>query len=323
MNSVVDWRWHVAVAVATALAALAPPMTAPRAAEPAQDAVRGYAEDLAQAASREFGAILERQQVAQAQQSTSASQAAAEQAGKASGGPLGWFQRSSWEFRALMQMLAGGPAPSRAWDPVADAERRPPSRSEAQQIEVRPQEPPPSKVTAAPAAETKQLADTKAAKSAKRPAEVKTAEDAKKAADDKRAAEEQAAIDAARAAEVKRAAAAKAAVDAANAAEAKRQRAKTAAEAKKAATAKTAAASPANRRKKASPATCKAAGRKARLPGWYVVKQGDTLSAIARRHYDRSGSYRRIRAANRRRIRNPHRIHACQRIYLPRLTRRR
>jgi len=58
------------------------------------------------------------------------------------------------------------------------------------------------------------------------------------------------------------------------------------------------------------------------LPGWYVVKQGDTLWAIAQRHFGDGRHYRRIHAANRRRIRSANLIYACQRIYLPPAVRR-
>jgi nucleoid-associated protein YgaU len=146
---------------------------------------------------------------------------------------------------------------------------------------------------------------------------------------------------------MKRAVAAKAAVDAAQAAETKRQQAKAAADARKAAAAakaqekkrladaKLAAKVPAktpagqqpaapstDRPRSGESATCSAAGTNVSLPGWYVVQEGDTLSAIAQRHYGNARRYRRIRAANRRKIHNPHRIYACQRIYLPRLVRR-
>ena len=66
---------------------------------------------------------------------------------------------------------------------------------------------------------------------------------------------------------------------------------------------------------------CGAAGATVSLPGWYVVKKGDTLSEIAERHYGRWRTYRRIYAANRRVIRQPDWIYPCQRIYMPRLSR--
>lgn len=52
-------------------------------------------------------------------------------------------------------------------------------------------------------------------------------------------------------------------------------------------------------------------------PGGYVVRRGDTLWGIARRHYGNGEGYRRIYRANRGRIRNPNRIYVNQRIYLP------
>jgi nucleoid-associated protein YgaU len=67
---------------------------------------------------------------------------------------------------------------------------------------------------------------------------------------------------------------------------------------------------------------CEGAGTEIGLPGWYVVKQGDTLWAIAQRHYGDGRHYPRIHAANRRRIRSAHLIYACQRIYLPPAVRR-
>jgi len=68
--------------------------------------------------------------------------------------------------------------------------------------------------------------------------------------------------------------------------------------------------------------TCEAAGTEIGVPGWYVVKEGDTLWAIAKRHYGAGRRYRSIHAANRRRMRSPHSIHACQRVYLPPAVRR-
>ena len=53
------------------------------------------------------------------------------------------------------------------------------------------------------------------------------------------------------------------------------------------------------------------------------MKSGDTLWAIAARHYGAGWRYKRIYAANRRRIYSPHRIFPCQRVYLPQLRARR
>jgi colicin import membrane protein len=68
--------------------------------------------------------------------------------------------------------------------------------------------------------------------------------------------------------------------------------------------------------------SCERAGTAVELPGWYVVKEGDTLWSIAERHYGAGRRYKRIYAANRRRIRSAHWIEPCQRVYLPRPLRR-
>jgi nucleoid-associated protein YgaU len=68
--------------------------------------------------------------------------------------------------------------------------------------------------------------------------------------------------------------------------------------------------------------SCEGAGTAVELPGWYVVKEGDTLWSIAERHYGAGRRYKHIYAANRRRIRNAHWIEPCQRVYLPRPLRR-
>ena len=49
----------------------------------------------------------------------------------------------------------------------------------------------------------------------------------------------------------------------------------------------------------------------------YVVRRGDTLSAIARRYYGKGSGYRAIYKANRGRIRSPDLIYPRQRLYIP------
>lgn len=63
---------------------------------------------------------------------------------------------------------------------------------------------------------------------------------------------------------------------------------------------------------------CRRAGRLVRRGRKYVVRRGDSLWRIARRHYGRGRKYRRIYRANRRKIRNPHLIYPCQRFRVPR-----
>jgi colicin import membrane protein len=48
-----------------------------------------------------------------------------------------------------------------------------------------------------------------------------------------------------------------------------------------------------------------------------VVRRGDSLWRIARRHYGRGSKFRRIYRANRRKIRNPDLIFPCQRFRVP------
>lgn len=64
--------------------------------------------------------------------------------------------------------------------------------------------------------------------------------------------------------------------------------------------------------------SCRRAGRRARIPGRYVVRRGDNLWRIARRHYGRGIKYRRIYRSNRKRIRNPNLIYPCQTFRMPR-----
>jgi nucleoid-associated protein YgaU len=68
--------------------------------------------------------------------------------------------------------------------------------------------------------------------------------------------------------------------------------------------------------------SCERAGTAVELPGWYVVKKGDTLWSIAERHYGAGRRHKRIYAANRRRIHSAHWIEPCQWVYLPRPLRR-
>ena len=49
----------------------------------------------------------------------------------------------------------------------------------------------------------------------------------------------------------------------------------------------------------------------------YIVRRGDTLSAIAKRYYGSGSGYRAIYKANRDRVRNPHLIYPRQRLYIP------
>jgi nucleoid-associated protein YgaU len=63
---------------------------------------------------------------------------------------------------------------------------------------------------------------------------------------------------------------------------------------------------------------CQLAGVEVELPGWYVVKKGDTLWAIAKRHYGAGARYRGIYEANRSQLnKGPDWILPCQRLYLP------
>jgi nucleoid-associated protein YgaU len=71
-----------------------------------------------------------------------------------------------------------------------------------------------------------------------------------------------------------------------------------------------------HRHAKASHA-CDRLGADVAPPGWYVVNKGDTLWGISRHHYGNGRRYRRIAAANRRRLHGTKRIHACERLYLP------
>ena len=67
----------------------------------------------------------------------------------------------------------------------------------------------------------------------------------------------------------------------------------------------------------AAPTGCESAGRAIKPPGWYTVARGDTLSQISKAHYVSSKQFRKIAAANSRRLESIHMIHPCQKIFLP------
>ena len=75
-------------------------------------------------------------------------------------------------------------------------------------------------------------------------------------------------------------------------------------------------------RKKAVGRVCAMAGRRTDVPGWYIVRRGDTLWKIAARHYGKGRRFPVIYQANKRRIADPDLIFRCQRIYLPKFRRR-
>lgn len=64
------------------------------------------------------------------------------------------------------------------------------------------------------------------------------------------------------------------------------------------------------------------AGRRISPPGTYVVRRGDSLWKISRRHYRLGRYFRKIYRANPRKIRRMNLIFPCQRFYLPKLRRR-
>ena len=57
--------------------------------------------------------------------------------------------------------------------------------------------------------------------------------------------------------------------------------------------------------------------RRIKLPGMYVVRPGDTLWHIARRHYRGGWKFWQIYRANRSKIQNPNMIYPCQIFYIP------
>ena len=87
-----------------------------------QDALADRAAGLAEAATKEFSVILERQRLAQAAPKKEVPTATKRDDSSTS--PLSWLWRSSQQFQALMGMLAGGSVRSQPWDPVAEAEKK-------------------------------------------------------------------------------------------------------------------------------------------------------------------------------------------------------
>lgn len=67
---------------------------------------------------------------------------------------------------------------------------------------------------------------------------------------------------------------------------------------------------------------CRMVGARTSVPGWYIVRRGDTLWKIAARHYGAGRRFPVIYRANTRRIADPNRLVRCQRLYLPKFRRR-
>ncbi|MEL6373743.1 MAG: LysM peptidoglycan-binding domain-containing protein [Pseudomonadota bacterium] len=59
------------------------------------------------------------------------------------------------------------------------------------------------------------------------------------------------------------------------------------------------------------------AGRRITMPGWYITQPGDSLWAIAARHYQTGQGFGLIQRANRRAVPRANRIYVCQRLRLP------
>jgi nucleoid-associated protein YgaU len=288
----------------------------------------GATKRFAQGASRGPGSSFVRLAQAQGRKPDAASE---EQTDNAP--PLTWLRHSSERFRTLMRMLATRSSRSGAQRAAAikAAEEEAKRAAEAKAAEEAKQ--------AKAAEEAKRAAEEakRAAEEAKRATEAKAAEEAKQAKavqeaeraaeEAKRAAEAKAAEEAKQAEaveEAERTVKTKAAEEAKRAAEAKAaeeakqakatEEARRAAEATREAEAKRLAdAKPAKRL-----APCRNAGVKVAGGGWYVVQVGDSLWSISRAHYGYGRAYRRIHAANWRRIASPSRIYPCQRLYIPR-----
>jgi hypothetical protein len=146
-------------------------MGATLAATSAEERVRAQAEAMADAASKEFNAYLERQNLAQANPQKPAGVIVKTE--EREPGLLGWFRQSGFSFQNLMRKLAGEQATPPAWDPVADARTRMPADQQQQTA---------SAATAVTAPTTKPLADappkaaeTKPAVADKREPDARTA----------------------------------------------------------------------------------------------------------------------------------------------------
>jgi nucleoid-associated protein YgaU len=62
---------------------------------------------------------------------------------------------------------------------------------------------------------------------------------------------------------------------------------------------------------------CARAGEDVEIPAIYVVKRGDTLWDIARRHYNKGSRFEKIFKANEAKIADPDLIFPCQKFFLP------
>ena len=142
----------------------------------AEDRARMAAEEMAQAASKEFNAFETRLRVAQADTTKPGKTGAAPQPG----GPWQWLQESRERFQALMRRLAGEQSTTQPWDPVADAGRKAATETVAKTAETKKVEVPsvpaaakPGHVAGAkPPAEERKLAEARRAEADKRDAEA-------------------------------------------------------------------------------------------------------------------------------------------------------
>jgi colicin import membrane protein len=73
--------------------------------------------------------------------------------------------------------------------------------------------------------------------------------------------------------------------------------------------------------RRATDASCRRAGKRIRPPGTYVVRYGDSLWVISRRHYRKGKYWPVIYRANGAEIDDPDLIYPCQRLHLPKLGR--